>query len=80
MSDHIDVLSTATTDELIDELEKRCPSMVIAMDRPAKVGTDGEFFARWNGNFITVMGLATRLDLRMKHEAMKAIVESEENE
>jgi hypothetical protein len=54
-------LELATTDELVDELKKRCRSMIIMMCRDTKTKDSGMFDMYFNscGGYLEKLGLCT---------------------
>lgn len=52
-------LELATTDELIEELCRRCSVAAVAMIRPAEGNGDNEFVIRYSGGAAACLGILT---------------------
>lgn len=60
MSDETTDLSLVATDDLIEELMKRCDTIVIAREYRAKEGDDRKTMIEYSGSLNAAHGLASR--------------------
>jgi hypothetical protein len=70
----MDFLEAATNDELVGELARRFPALVVAGVRPAPEGADDEsFLLTYHGGFTAALGLAVRAAAVLRRDAVRGV-------